>query len=522
MNNLSVETQEALKRDFLSSLHCALPGKVVSFDPETQTAEIQPAVKAGSLAFPLLTDVPVYFPGPKASAITWPVSAGDECLVILADIDIDAWFASGDPEVPLSARRHSLSDGFAFVGFRSRPNALPAFPDHPSFFGVDPDGKKNVQEAVADPAADGTGISFINSISQDAQGVISPHKQTVRSATNAQSGLMSAADKKKEDEMGMVSFGTCSSAADAQVKVVTLSNTNWQLKTGSVVGVKFTYTNTFSAASGSPISLNVNDTGAKNIYYNTSNLPTGTSSTVFGYANRILYYMYDGTYWVWMGMSAELNDNTIPSAYCSTAAATAAKTASCSGYSLLSKSYIHIIITASNTAASALTLNINGKGAKPIYINGTASSATNYTLPSGSYIAYYSGTYYNFRTDGYMPGPVLAMSLGGSGMTGTGATATIADIATAATDCSITTAQYAYWGKVAMVRLQIKKTTAVTSASTTTNLCTMASGKRPKYNASAQWLWNNGASMSTGGVVQVTGAISAGATLTIVSTYVLA
>ena len=39
------EELQALKRDILSSMHCALPGTVVSFDAESQTAVIQPAVK---------------------------------------------------------------------------------------------------------------------------------------------------------------------------------------------------------------------------------------------------------------------------------------------------------------------------------------------------------------------------------------------------------------------------------------------------------------------------------------------
>ena len=111
---ISPEEREALKQDFFSSLHCALPGTVVSFDPERQTAEIRPAVKAGSLTYPVLPDVPVFMPVP------FEVRPGDACLVVFADVDIDAWFATGEPEVPTSARKHSLSDGFAFVGFRTQ------------------------------------------------------------------------------------------------------------------------------------------------------------------------------------------------------------------------------------------------------------------------------------------------------------------------------------------------------------------------------------------------------------------
>ena len=56
---LSPEEREAMKQEFFTSLHCALPGTIVSFDPAAQTAEIRPVVKAGSLAcFVLLLSIP--------------------------------------------------------------------------------------------------------------------------------------------------------------------------------------------------------------------------------------------------------------------------------------------------------------------------------------------------------------------------------------------------------------------------------------------------------------------------------
>ena len=73
----------------------------------------QPAVKLGSLTYPPLSGVPVFMPVP------FEVTPGYACLVIFADVDIDAWLSSGEAEEPLSARRHSLSDGFAFVGFKT-------------------------------------------------------------------------------------------------------------------------------------------------------------------------------------------------------------------------------------------------------------------------------------------------------------------------------------------------------------------------------------------------------------------
>jgi len=115
------EELQALKQNILSSLHCALPGTVVSFDAESQTAVIQPVVKRRAeqrdVPLPLLRDVPVFMP------VQFEVNPGDVCLVIFADCDIDAWIESGEAEVPASGRMHSLSDGFAFVGFKVGGNS---------------------------------------------------------------------------------------------------------------------------------------------------------------------------------------------------------------------------------------------------------------------------------------------------------------------------------------------------------------------------------------------------------------
>ena len=111
-NTLSHEERDAFKQEIFHSLHCALPGNILSFDPETQTASIQPAVKLGSLPYPILTDVPVFMP------IPFEINPGDACLVVFSDVDIDRWFETGEASAPNSPRRHSLSDGFAFVGFK--------------------------------------------------------------------------------------------------------------------------------------------------------------------------------------------------------------------------------------------------------------------------------------------------------------------------------------------------------------------------------------------------------------------
>lgn len=55
-------------------------------------------------------------------------------------------------------------------------------------------GFKTLQTAVADPSADGNAVSFIDSISQNENGVITVSKKAVTAASSAGAGLMSAAD----------------------------------------------------------------------------------------------------------------------------------------------------------------------------------------------------------------------------------------------------------------------------------------------------------------------------------------
>ena len=102
-------------------------------------------------------------------------------------------------------------------------------------------------------------------------------------------------------------YGTCDTAGDVSAKVVTLADsTGWDLKAGTIIGVKFTYTN-----SASNVTLNVNGTGAKGIWYSTDPY-TGSSINMCGYANRTYFYMYDGSdYWIWLSMGFFYNDTRV-------------------------------------------------------------------------------------------------------------------------------------------------------------------------------------------------------------------
>lgn len=102
--------------------------------------------------------------------------------------------------------------------------------------------------------------------------------------------------------------------------------------------------------------------------------------------------------------------NTIPQGYCNTSSSTRDKVVTCTDYVATANSYIMILMKNANsysTNNSTIRLNINGTGNKTVYINGTSSSSSsNKTLPAGSYLVFYDGTNYYFRTDGKITGNI--------------------------------------------------------------------------------------------------------------------
>lgn len=111
----------------------ALPAIVKSFNATALTVEAQPAITgryidpAGEVKvvnLPLLLDCPVVFPHGGGCSLTFPVKAGDECLIVFASRSIDNWWQNGGIQNPAEMRMHDLSDGFAIVGCWSQPKRI--------------------------------------------------------------------------------------------------------------------------------------------------------------------------------------------------------------------------------------------------------------------------------------------------------------------------------------------------------------------------------------------------------------
>lgn len=116
-----------------ATIWTGLPGIIVSFDADEQTAVVSPAIRAlyrgpdGASRYvkmPLLLDCPVVFPSGGDVVLTFPIRTGDDCYVSFASRCIDSWWQSGSIQPPAEFRMHDLSDGFVFVGPRSLPKAL--------------------------------------------------------------------------------------------------------------------------------------------------------------------------------------------------------------------------------------------------------------------------------------------------------------------------------------------------------------------------------------------------------------
>lgn len=107
----------------IGNVHTALPGTIISYDATSNRASVQPfgAIKtkdSRSIAYPVIYNAPVQFPcgmGGKAG-ITFPIRAGDGCIVLFAEGQMDDYLSGGDSS---DGRKHSLNDAMIIPGMYS-------------------------------------------------------------------------------------------------------------------------------------------------------------------------------------------------------------------------------------------------------------------------------------------------------------------------------------------------------------------------------------------------------------------
>lgn len=122
-----------LQSETMKVINCVKVGQINRFDGTKKTAEVQILFKRvlpgdQVVSYPVLVDVPVFTLQGGGVAVQMPVTAGDQCLVLFSDRNLDIWFKNGAEAAPLNDRTHDLSDGIALVGLNALNSTLPNYP----------------------------------------------------------------------------------------------------------------------------------------------------------------------------------------------------------------------------------------------------------------------------------------------------------------------------------------------------------------------------------------------------------
>lgn len=113
-----------------SELNCMRIGIVKAFYPENLTVQVQIASKKPIGLNPdgtqrvreyALIYAKVCYCNPF---ITYPISVGDECVLLFSDREIESWFINGDVNPESYPRMHDFTDAVALFGIRSIPNMI--------------------------------------------------------------------------------------------------------------------------------------------------------------------------------------------------------------------------------------------------------------------------------------------------------------------------------------------------------------------------------------------------------------
>lgn len=111
-------------------------GRVESVDYTNQTVNVSVLHKQRDYIlpnkevlrdYPLLQAVPFVVLGGGSSRITFPISKGDNCLLLFCDYEIDRWWDTGESLPANYERRHDISDAFALVGVHSLVDLIQSY-----------------------------------------------------------------------------------------------------------------------------------------------------------------------------------------------------------------------------------------------------------------------------------------------------------------------------------------------------------------------------------------------------------
>lgn len=109
----------------LSEVHTITIGKIVKVN--AKTIDVKPTFKRKiqdrEIEYPVFTNVPPIFLNGGANSITFPLSVGDDVLLMVNERCFDNWYEGLDNKTPLEYRLFDYSDSFALVGIKPKSKA---------------------------------------------------------------------------------------------------------------------------------------------------------------------------------------------------------------------------------------------------------------------------------------------------------------------------------------------------------------------------------------------------------------
>lgn len=109
-----------------SNLHTCSVCKVTLVNDTTISCKpvTNRVVNGVSKELPEFIEVPPIFMSGGSSYDAQPITAGDYCLLFIAERCFDAWYGGDDFVSPIEMRMHDYSDGFALVGIHNKAGAI--------------------------------------------------------------------------------------------------------------------------------------------------------------------------------------------------------------------------------------------------------------------------------------------------------------------------------------------------------------------------------------------------------------
>jgi hypothetical protein len=125
------EMVESTVSEILKDVGTSIPGHVLEFDEDSQSAKIQVGVErinrdGKTFVLEPIVNVHVHFPGGDY-CVEYEINKGNEGVILVCQRCIDGWKEQGGVAGQPILRKLDIQDALFIPGIRSKPNALSSF-----------------------------------------------------------------------------------------------------------------------------------------------------------------------------------------------------------------------------------------------------------------------------------------------------------------------------------------------------------------------------------------------------------